>query len=81
MGATRQWKIQAAEPHTVRVQHAIHSGRVKLYVNDCRVFDGGGPEAIWDGGFEHSFEIDGVPCHLKIVNRRCELWFNGVLQA
>ena len=66
MGARRSWVVATAMAHTVQVQHATHSGRVKITVDGEPVFEQSGPTALWDTGFDHEFTIDDLPCRLRI---------------
>ncbi len=61
-----RWKIETPEPHTVEVQHATHSARVRIRVDGKIVYSQDGREAFWDTGFRQEFEIDGNPCLLTI---------------
>ena len=79
MGATVLWHIQTPQPHTIRVQHARHSPRVRIYVDDRRILDRREGEVIWDAGFEYEFQLDNAACRLEI-RENCQLWVNGDLQ-
>lgn len=79
MGATLAWNIKTPEEHTVRVQHAFHSPRVLIYVDDRRILNRREGEVLWDAGFQYEFEVDGVPCRLEIEGI-CQLWVDGQLQ-
>ncbi len=83
MGASRSWKVSTPTNHTVRMQHATHSGRVKITVDGATVFEQAGGEALWDTGFDHEFTLDDLPCQLRIrfsfgsPDPAYELWVNG----
>lgn len=66
MGASHTWTIAIPTEHTVQVQHATHSGRVRILVDSQLVFEQSGPEALWDSGFDHQFTLDGLPCQIQI---------------
>jgi hypothetical protein len=66
MGASRNWQVVTRTEHTVQVQHATHSGRVRIAVDGETIFEQSSPEALWDTGFHHEFSLDGLPCRLAI---------------
>ena len=84
MGASHSWTIETTQPHRVYVQHATHTGRVKVTVDGSQIFKQTDGHALWDQGFDHEFQIDGANCRLCIHfpggTPRYELWVNGKLQ-
>jgi hypothetical protein len=64
--AGHRWSIRAPELHIVEVQHAIHSARVTIKVDDEIVFSQAGQVPLSDTGFHHEFMIDGKRCRLTI---------------
>ena len=80
---TRQWLVETASPHTVRVDHwYIWSGKVHIYVDDELVHER--PRKLFDSGLEHRFKVDGLPYIIRIFYRtwsfEYELWVDGKLQ-
>lgn len=80
---TRQWLVETASPHTVRVDHwYIWSGKVHIYVDDELVHER--PRKLFDSGLEHRFKVDGLPYIIRILYRtwfyEYELWVDGRLQ-
>ena len=80
MGATRSWHIETPVPHAVRVQYALHSGRVLLYIDGCLSFERRGGNANWDEPFEYEFVVENIPCKLLVTGIDCHLWMDGRLQ-
>ncbi len=64
--AGHRWSIRTPKPHTVEVQHATHSARVRISVDGEIVFSNDGSEPLWDTGFRCEFQIDDKPCRLTI---------------
>lgn len=81
MGATVTWQIQTPQPHTIRVQHALHSARVLLYVDERRILERREGDALWDSGFEYEFHVDDAQCLLRVGGTRCLLLVDGQVQA
>jgi hypothetical protein len=81
VGATLSWQIQTPQPHKVRVQHAYHSARVLLYVDDRRILNRRNGEVLWDAGFEYEFHVDEARCRLRIGGAGCQLLVNGQVQS
>lgn len=81
MGATVSWQVATPHAHQVRVQHAYHSARVLLYVDDRLILDRRDGEVLWDAGFEYEFHIDNARCSLHIGAAGCQLRVNGQIQS
>lgn len=64
--AVHRWTIETPTTHTVEVQHAIHSGRVKIKVDGVTVFSREDGECIWDAGLQHEFTVDGKTCRMGL---------------
>ena len=83
MGASRTWKVPTPRKHTVQVQHAMHSGRVRITVDGDTIFEQSSREALWETGFDHEFTIEDLLCQLRIrfsygsPDPAYELWVNG----
>lgn len=77
-----EWTIEEPQPHTVSVQHGFWSGKAVINVDGAEIFRRAGK--FWDTGLEHRFELDGVPCIVRIINRpfsySYELWVDGKLK-
>ncbi|HEV3385923.1 MAG TPA: hypothetical protein VG097_13985 [Gemmata sp.] len=79
----REWTISKPYPHLVRVEHAhVLSGKAKILVDGEWIYQRG--STLWDMGFEHRFELDGLPCIVRVLYRtwhyEYELWIDGKLQ-
>lgn len=85
MGTSHRWRVSTSVEHVVEVQHATHSGRVRITVDGTTVFEQSGSHALWDTGFEQEFVVDGQPFRIRISGWSptpdYQLWVNGVLQA
>jgi len=77
-----EWHIAEPKPHTVSVEHGFWSGKAIICVDNQEIFRRTGK--LWDTGLEHRFDIDGVPCIVRIIHRflsySYELWVDGKLK-
>jgi len=78
-----EWTISKPTPHTVRVEHwCAFSGKARVLVDGQESFFR--KWKLWDTGFEHRFELDGLPCIVRALYRtwlyEYELWVDGKLQ-
>ena len=80
--SVREWSIGTAKPHVVRVQHWRLSGAARITLDGETIYQRG--LKWWDTGFEHRFELEGLPCIVRALYRtwhyEYELWVNGKLQ-
>lgn len=79
---TTEWRIEAPKAHNISVVHGFWSGKAIIRVDNQEVFHRSGK--LWDTGLEHRFEVDGVPCIVRIIHRlfsyTYELWVDGKLK-
>ena len=79
---TTEWRINEPKPHIVRLDHGFWLSDTVIYVDDNEIFRRSGK--FWDTGLEHRFNIDGIPCIIRIIFRTFiytyELWVDGKLQ-
>jgi|GEM_PF-2345179 hypothetical protein len=84
MGASHTWTIEIPERRVVSVQHATHSSRVTLRLDGEMIYQSSSSHALWDLGFNHEFELDGMPARLLIdfsgPSPLYHLWVNGQIQ-
>jgi hypothetical protein len=78
--AVRQWRLEKPGPHTVVLEHGW-LGRCRLSVDGTLIEERS--KKIWDTGWEHRFEIEGLPCIARVIYRGLhydyELWVDGKL--
>ncbi len=79
----REWNLSKPKSHFVRVEHRwLFSGKASIFVDDQQIYHRS--SKFWDVGFEHRFELDGLPCIVRAMYRtwHCEyeLWVDGKLQ-
>jgi hypothetical protein len=68
MGRSVKWRIETPlGERVVRVQNARHNGRVRVFVDEALVVERASGEALWDSGYEHPFQVDGVNLELRIA--------------
>ena len=59
MGKSVEWRVTTnAGERVVRVQSALHSGRVRLFVDETLVWQRDYAAPLWDESFEHVFQLD-----------------------
>jgi hypothetical protein len=79
---TRVWNVNTGSGHAVRLDHGFWSGKALIQLDGEDIFRRG--LKIFDTGFEHRFQVDGVPCIIRVLNRpfafTYELWVDGKLQ-
>lgn len=61
-----RWTIQTPAEHIVEVQHAVHTGRVRIKVDGNIVFAQDDRFALWDSGFSHELAIDDTKWQMEI---------------
>lgn len=70
------WDIRTPEPHSVRVEDSSWTGEVELSVDGRTIL-----KRVWLLSGEHSFQVDGAPCVLRVKSgmftNGYELWVNG----
>lgn len=79
----REWTISKPKPHLVRVEHwQLFSGKARILMDGQENYHRN--SKLWDTGFEHRFELDGLPCIVRVLYRtwdyEYELWIDGKLQ-
>jgi hypothetical protein len=62
--AYKAWKMNG---HWVELEHGWWSGVATLTVDGVVVFERPSPPLYFDFGFLHTFEIDDVPCAVRVV--------------
>ncbi len=81
--AVRQWRLEKPGPHTVVLEHDRWAGRCSLSVDGTLIEERS--KKIWDTGWEHRFDLEGVPCIARVICRGLgihfdyELWVDGKL--
>lgn len=82
MQVVKEWEIEIAGPHTVRVEHNTISGKLVISLDGEEILRR--PRKFWDTGCEHRFTVDGTRCLVRVVyiTYHClyELWVDGKLQ-
>jgi hypothetical protein len=63
--AVRQWRLDIPGPHTVVLEHGFWSGKCRLSVDGTLIEERSGK--LWDTGWEHRFELSGVPCIARVI--------------
>jgi hypothetical protein len=77
VGQSVKFKITTAcGERIVRVQNAVHSGRVRLFVDEAPFWQREDSYSLWDETFVHDFELDGVTCRLVISGSHPRLFIN-----
>lgn len=79
----REWTFSKPSHHVVRVEHwGLFSGKARIEVDGKEIYQRS--SKFYDTGFEHRFELDGVPCIVRALcrtwNYEYELWVDGKLQ-
>lgn len=62
-------KIWHVNGHVVELEHGWWSGVAKVTVDGELVFTRPSPPFFVDSGFAHRFEIDGLPCAVRVVSQ------------
>ena len=77
-----EWDINEPKPHVVSLQHGYWWSKTTIWVDNQEILRR--PGKFWDFGLEHRFDIDGVPCIVRIILRfycyTYELWVDGKLK-
>ena len=79
----REWKVSGTPAHTVRVEHwRVFSGRARVLLDGEEIYHR--KYSLYDTGFEHRFELNGLPAIVRSLYRtwhyEYELWIDGKLQ-
>ncbi len=79
----REWTISKPRPHLLCVEHQwLFSGKARILVDGQPIHDRS--PRFWDVGFEHRFELEGLPCIVRVLYRtwhyEYEFWMDGKLQ-
>ena len=79
----REWTISLPKPHGFRVEHwRLITGKARILVDGQEIYHR--RSKFWDTGFEHRFELDGLPCIVHALYRtwiyEYELWVDGKLK-
>lgn len=77
-----EWRFSCPEEHVVCLTHGFWSGKATIELDGKEIFRR--PRKLWDMGFEHRFEVAGVPCIIRVFSRltgfEYELWVDGKLK-
>lgn len=88
MMRVREWTIAKPQPHRIAVEFGglldKFSARILLDDNEIHREPRRWLPDFTGGGFEHRFELDGLPCIVRVLRRfthfEYELWLDGKLQ-
>lgn len=74
-----EWKFEQEGPHHISIDHDYWSGRASISVDEQVIFSR--DRTFWDTGLEHRFQLDGLPCIIRVIARgfhfSYELWVDG----
>lgn len=77
-----EWRFSCPEKHVVCLSFGYWSGKATIELDGKEIFCR--PRKRFDSGLEHRFEVDGVPCIIRIILRGLvftyELWADGKLK-